>query len=90
MPSEGSEFVHTSKVSKHLIASFPRLINLVNAATKSATVVNVAIEGKIIKKFDDSCGKVIAFVTSAVEFEDHLYLGNLHCDFVGKFPLHSP
>jgi hypothetical protein len=50
-------------------------------------VVNVGTDGKIIKKFDDNEGKVIRFVTSAVEFEDHLYLGSLHSDFVGKLPL---
>ncbi|XP_061362520.1 protein STRICTOSIDINE SYNTHASE-LIKE 4-like isoform X2 [Gastrolobium bilobum] len=87
--SEGMEFVHTSRLSKHLLASFPRLIKLVNGATKMATVVNVATDGKIIRKFDDSNGKVITFVTSALEFEDHLYLGSLNSNFVGKLPLHS-
>ncbi|XP_045789094.1 adipocyte plasma membrane-associated protein-like [Trifolium pratense] len=85
--SERFGFVHTSKVCKHLLASFPRLFNLINSATKSALVVNVGTDGKIIRKFDDNEGKVISFVTSAVEFEDHLYLGSLHSDFVGKLPL---
>ncbi|KAJ1439936.1 Strictosidine synthase, conserved region [Sesbania bispinosa] len=88
MTSEGLGFVHTSKISKHLVASFPRLINLVNGVTKSASVVNVANDGKIIKKFDDKNGKVITFVTSAMVFEDHLYLGSLTSNFVGKLPLH--
>ncbi|XP_058759266.1 protein STRICTOSIDINE SYNTHASE-LIKE 4-like isoform X1 [Vicia villosa] len=87
--SERLGFVHTSKVSKHLVASFPRLFNLINGATKSAMVVNVGTEGNIIRKFGDNEGKVISFLTSAVEFEDHLYLGSLNTDFVGKFPLLS-
>lgn len=82
-------FVHTSIVCKHLLASFPRLINLINSATKSAMVLNVGTEGNIIRKFGDNEGKVISFVTSAVEFEDHLYLGSLNSDFVGKLPLPS-
>ncbi|CAK8532045.1 unnamed protein product [Lathyrus sativus] len=87
MTSERRGFVHTSKVFKHLLASFPRLINLFNSAIKSAMVVKVDTEGNIIKEFGDNDGKIITGVTSAVEFEDHLYLGSLNTDFVGKFQL---
>ncbi|RDY08432.1 Protein STRICTOSIDINE SYNTHASE-LIKE 4 [Mucuna pruriens] len=89
LTSERLEFVHKYKITKHLVASFPRLINLVNGAKKKAMVVNVATNGTIIRKFDDGDGKVITFVTSALEFEDHLYLGSLNSNFVGKLPLHS-
>ncbi|KAL3825438.1 hypothetical protein ACJIZ3_021467 [Penstemon smallii] len=54
---------------------------------RKAMVVNVGIDGRIIRGFDDPTGKVMAFVTSVLEYEDHLYLGNLHCDFIGKLPL---
>jgi len=87
LTSNGLEFVHTSKASKHLIATFPRLIELVNGVYKKAAVVNVAADGKIIRKFDDPNGKVMTFVTAALEFEDHLYLGSLNSNFVGKLPL---
>ncbi|XP_039686434.1 protein STRICTOSIDINE SYNTHASE-LIKE 5 isoform X2 [Medicago truncatula] len=87
--SERMGFVHTSKVSKHLVALFPRLVNMINSVTKSAMVVKVTTEGNIIKKFGDNDGKKITFVTSAVEFEDNLYLGSLNTDFVGKFPLQN-
>ncbi|KAL2997930.1 hypothetical protein AAZX31_09G067900 [Glycine max] len=72
LTSKGLEFVHKYKTTKHLVDSFPRLI-----------VVNVATDGKIIREFDDADWKVITFVTSALEFEDHLYLGNLNCNFLG-------
>lgn len=87
LTSDGLEFVHSSKVSKHIIAAFPKLIKRVNGVFGKAMVVNVATDGKIIKKFDDPEGKVMSFVTSALEFEDHLYLGSLNSDFVGKLPL---
>lgn len=87
LTSNGLEFVHTSKASKHLIATFPRLIGLVNGVHRKATVVNVAADGKIIRKFDDPNGKVMSFVTAALEFEDHLYLGSLNSNFVGNLPL---
>ncbi|WRX31722.1 Strictosidine synthase [Theobroma cacao] len=87
MNSEGMEFVHTSKALKHVIANFPRLTKLVNGASKRATVINVDADGNINKRFDDPNGLVISFVTSAVEFEDHLYLGSLSADFIGKLPL---
>ncbi|XP_058727745.1 protein STRICTOSIDINE SYNTHASE-LIKE 4-like [Vicia villosa] len=89
MTSERTSFMHTSKVFKHLLASFPRLINLFNSAIKSAMVVKVDTEGNIIKRFGDNDGKIITGVTSVVEFEDHLYLGNINTDFVGKFQLPS-
>lgn len=86
--TEGFEFIHASKVIKKFIATFPKLINIVsNGINKKATVVNVAADGKITKHFDDSEGKVIRFVTTAIEFEDHLYLGSLNTNFIGKFPL---
>lgn len=79
--------MHTSKVFRHLVATFPKLVKLVNGVYRKATVVNVAADGKIIRKFDDSEGKVMTFVTAAFEFEDHLYLGSLNSNFVGKLPL---
>uniref|UniRef100_A0A2N9HDP8 Strictosidine synthase conserved region domain-containing protein n=1 Tax=Fagus sylvatica TaxID=28930 RepID=A0A2N9HDP8_FAGSY len=87
LTSDGLEFVHTFKVFRHLVATFPKLVKLVNGVYRKATVVNVAADGKIIRKFDDSEGKVMTFVTAAFEFEDHLYLGSLNSKFVGKLPL---
>ncbi|XP_024017207.1 protein STRICTOSIDINE SYNTHASE-LIKE 4 [Morus notabilis] len=84
---KGLEFVHTSKVIKKFIATFPKLVDLVNGVKRKATVVNVAADGTITRHFDDSKGKVMNFVTTAVEFEDHLYLGSLNSDFIGKLPL---
>ncbi|XP_059432040.1 protein STRICTOSIDINE SYNTHASE-LIKE 4-like [Corylus avellana] len=87
LASNGMEFVHTSMASKHLIATFPKLVELVTGVYKKAAVVNVAADGTIIRKFDDPNGKVMTFVTAAFEFEDHLYLGSLNSNFVGKLPL---
>ena len=81
--------MHTSTVSKHLLALFPRLLNLISTATKSAMVVKVDTKGNIIKKFGDNNGKIINFVTSAIGFEEHLYLGSIKTDFIGKFQLQS-
>ncbi|KAG6771992.1 hypothetical protein POTOM_023387 [Populus tomentosa] len=85
--SNGLEFVHRSKLSKHLVASFPKLVNLASGVKRKATVVNVAADGKIKRKFDDPDGKVMSFVTTAFEIEDHLYLGSLNTNFIGKLPL---
>lgn len=82
------EFVHTSKALKLIILNFPKLVELITRGVKEkATVINVAANGNIIKRFDDPDGTVVSFVTSALEFEDHLYLGSLKNDFVAKFPL---
>lgn len=85
--SEEWEFVHASKAAKHFIATFPSMIKKVKGAHRKASVLNVGADGKIIKKLDDPDGKVISFVTSAFEFEDHLYLGSLSSNYIGKLPL---
>lgn len=85
--SEGWEFVHGSKAAKHLVATYPSLIKKVNGVSRRASVVHVGADGKIIKKLDDPDGKVVRFVTSALEFEGHLYLGSLNSNFIGKLPL---
>ncbi|RVX05508.1 Protein strictosidine synthase-like 4 [Vitis vinifera] len=87
LASDGFEFVHASKALKHFVATFPKLFQLVNGSNEKATVVKVAADGKIVDKFDDPNGKVMSFVTSALEFEDHLYLGSLNTNFIGKLPL---
>ncbi|KAM1605708.1 hypothetical protein PS2_026414 [Malus domestica] len=84
---EGFEFVHTSKAAKHLVAASRKLTELVSGMRTEAMAVNVAADGKIIKKLMDPDGSVISFVTNALEFEDHLYLGSLNTNFIGKLPL---
>lgn len=74
---------------KRIVTTFPWLWRLVDGAATRATVANVDAEGKIIKIFDDPTGKVVSFVTSAFEFEGHLYLGSLQNDFLGKLPLET-
>ncbi|KAI8553310.1 hypothetical protein RHMOL_Rhmol05G0004900 [Rhododendron molle] len=89
LTSGGLEYVHTSKALKHLVATFPKLIERVKGMHTKATVVNVATDGKIIRSFEDPDGDVMSFVTSALEFEDHLYLGSLNSNFIGKMPLNG-
>ncbi|CAA3021888.1 protein STRICTOSIDINE SYNTHASE-LIKE 5-like [Olea europaea var. sylvestris] len=83
-------FVHKSRAIKHIIGRSSKLSKLVTGFYNKAMVVNVASDGKIIRSFDDPTGKVMSFVTSALEFENHLYLGTLNCDFIGKLPLTTP
>ncbi|KAL5728571.1 hypothetical protein ACHQM5_001640 [Ranunculus cassubicifolius] len=87
MRLSGMNFVHRSSIAKHLLARFPKLIVRALQTYKKAMVVNVGSDGNIIRKFDDSTGEVVAFVTSVLEFEDHIYLGSLKNNFVGKLPL---
>ncbi|CAI0401979.1 unnamed protein product [Linum tenue] len=86
--SPGHEFVHTSKLLKHMVASTPRLLGLVSRApTTMARVVKVGADGRIIKMLEDPDGKLMSFVTTAFEFEGHLYLGSLANNFLGKLAL---
>ncbi|KAK9142171.1 hypothetical protein Syun_011571 [Stephania yunnanensis] len=74
------------------------LLNLRTSGTKElvlegvagkAMVMKVSEDGKMIRKLDDSRGKVMGFVTSALEFEEHLYLGNLNSTFIGRLNLNK-
>lgn len=87
LTAKGFNFVHTSKIAKHLIATFPKLLDIMQAFNKKATIVRVSADSKVLEKYDDPVGKVVTFVTSAVEHEGHLYLGSLANNFVGKLPL---
>ncbi|XP_021756681.1 protein STRICTOSIDINE SYNTHASE-LIKE 6-like isoform X2 [Chenopodium quinoa] len=89
LSNKAMKFVHTSKIAKHLLATFPRLIKFVQASHKKATVMKVSEDGKILKRFDDPDGTVVSFVTSAVEYEDNLYLGSLNSNFVAKLSLNT-
>ncbi|XP_027173870.1 protein STRICTOSIDINE SYNTHASE-LIKE 4-like [Coffea eugenioides] len=81
------QYLHGSKLLKKLVATFPRSMIQVHGVYEKATVANVGSDGKIIKILDDPTGKTMSFVTSALEFEGHLYLGSLNSDFIGKLPL---
>lgn len=81
-------FVYRLPALKYLAGLFPKMFNnwVINVNERSM-VVNVGSDGKIIRGFDEPTGKVMRFVTSAVEFEGHLYFGSLYNDFVGKLPI---
>ncbi|KAJ4762990.1 hypothetical protein LUZ62_073365 [Rhynchospora pubera] len=83
LPSFG--LISQSPTAKRILASFPTLVQMLKP--RGAMVVNVGADGKIRRYFDDSDGKVISFVTSAVEFEGNLFLGSLDNNFVGKLLL---
>ncbi|XP_026438751.1 protein STRICTOSIDINE SYNTHASE-LIKE 4-like [Papaver somniferum] len=86
---KGLEFIHKWPILKYMVAQFPTLPDSLRVGKRSM-VVNVAADGKkIIRKFDDEGAKVIPFLTSPVEFEDHLYLGSLGTNFVGKLKLND-
>ncbi|KAL6010604.1 hypothetical protein ACLOJK_001039 [Asimina triloba] len=78
--------IHRSPIVKRVIAGFPKLVDAISSLNK-ATVANVGPDGKIRKMYDDSDGSVMTFLTSALEFDGHLYLGSLRTNFVGKLPL---
>ena len=82
-------FVHSSKVIKHLLALFPKLLEQIKATDRSAMALNVGSDGKIIKRLDDPTGQVVSFVTSVLEFDGNLYLGTLKNDYVGKVPIRN-
>lgn len=82
-------FVQTSKIAKHILATYPALTNYVIGVDDKATVVNVGADGRILRRLDDPDGKLMTFVTTALEYEDHLYFGSLANNFIGRLPLNK-
>ncbi|KAH0455417.1 hypothetical protein IEQ34_015449 [Dendrobium chrysotoxum] len=81
------DLIHPSPLAKLVIAAFPKAVELIKPMKNGAMVVNVESDGKIRRMLDDYDGGVISTVTSALEHEGHLYLGNLRSNFIGKLPL---
>lgn len=87
--SKGMDLLHRSPTAKTVVAAFPKVVKALQAMGRGAMVVNVGSDGKIRRMLDDSDGKVMSFVTSAMEFQGYLYLGSLHSNFVGKLTIRS-
>ncbi|WOL01059.1 adipocyte plasma membrane-associated protein-like [Canna indica] len=88
--STGMDLIHRSATVKKVFAvAFPEIasVKFLGAMKKGAMVANVGSDGKIRRVLDDSQGKMMSFVTSALEFDDHLYMGSLLSDFIGKLKL---
>ncbi|KAL9153932.1 hypothetical protein ABFS82_10G080500 [Erythranthe guttata] len=80
-------FMYVSWALKYVIRVFPRLGKWMIGLQNKAVVVNIASDGSVVRSFDDPTGKMMSFVTSALEFEGYLYFGSLQNDFIGKLPL---
>lgn len=85
--SQRMRFVQTSKIAKRILATYPSLISYMLRVDEKATVVNVDTDGRILRRLDDPDGKLMTFVTTALEYEDHLYFGSLANNFIGRLPL---
>ncbi|CAK5075166.1 unnamed protein product [Meloidogyne enterolobii] len=60
------------------------ILNLI--AQKYGMVVELDLNGKIIRSYHDPSGTVIQGVSQASDDGDFLYLGSFHADFIGKVP----
>ncbi|CAK5083906.1 unnamed protein product [Meloidogyne enterolobii] len=60
------------------------ILNLI--AQKYGMVVELDLNGKIIRSYHDPTGTVIQGVSQASDDGDFLYLGSFHADFIGKVP----
>ncbi|KAG0497475.1 hypothetical protein HPP92_002166 [Vanilla planifolia] len=81
------DLLHQLPMAKLVVAAFPTAVDLSKPMRKGAMVVNVGADGKVRRELGDSDGRVMAFVTSALEHEGHLYLGSLQTDFIGKLSI---
>lgn len=89
MRIKGLQFMFKYPILRHIFASYPILLDWFGFSKGWAMVAKVGEDGTLIKTFDDSNGKVISFVTSAMEVGEYLYLGNLNTKFLGRLNLNK-
>jgi hypothetical protein len=78
------EFVYRYGILKHVFATYPNLLEWIGFTKSRAMVVKVGEEGEPIISLEDPNGKVMSFVTSAMEVGNYLYLGSLNANFLGR------
>lgn len=78
------EFVYRFGILKHIFATYPNLFEWIGFLVSEAMVVKVGEEGEPIVSLEDPNGKVMSFVTSAMEVGDYLYIGSLNSNFLGR------
>ncbi|EFJ19634.1 hypothetical protein SELMODRAFT_110343 [Selaginella moellendorffii] len=71
------------KLVSHLVPFLP------DESLQSAKVLAVDPDGRPLEFYEDPTGKEMAFVTSALQVGDHLYLGNLAKSYIGRIKLSS-
>ncbi|WVZ94877.1 hypothetical protein U9M48_040713 [Paspalum notatum var. saurae] len=81
------DFVTRWSLTKRVVASFPTLLEWLQATAKGAMVAQVSQDGRIIRVLDDSEGKAINLVTSVTEFNGDIFLGSRATNFIGKLSL---
>jgi len=76
--------VYRYGILKHIFAAYPNLLEWIGFVKSEAMVVKVGENGEPITSLDDSNGKVMSLVTSAMEVGDYLYLGSFNTNFLGR------
>lgn len=77
--------LHPYPFIKNLLAKLPRA--LWPKPQPYGLVLALDEKGKIIRSLQDPTGKHLWEITSAREYGGHLYLGSLHADRIGRYPL---
>lgn len=83
-----SEFLWKQSFLKKLVAMLsPSIQAALDSSGKSARLLAMDEDGKPLKVYQDPTGKVVGFVTGAIEADGYLYFGGLRDDFVARFPV---
>jgi len=72
---------------KKVLTFFPSIQTIVDASWRMARVLAVDENGKPLKMYQDPTGKVVGFVTGAVEVDGYLYVGGLRDEFIARVPV---
>ncbi|KAJ0987494.1 hypothetical protein J5N97_005850 [Dioscorea zingiberensis] len=83
----GMDWIHKWGLFKKVLSMYPTIFELMHTP-RAAMVANVASNGTLIRVLDDADGRVMSFVTSALEFDGHLFFGSLQNNFIGKLSLY--
>lgn len=72
---------------KKVFTLFPSIQATLDTSWRKAGVLAVDENGKPLKMYQDPTGKVVGFVTTAVEVDGYLYVGGLRDEFIARVPV---
>jgi len=85
-PGKAVESLYTKLFLRKMLMRLPEFIINQTVPPKKAMVIGIDENGKVIHNLQDDSGKLFS-ITSALQVDDHLYLGSLRMTSLAKFKL---
>jgi len=85
-PGKAVESLYTKPFLRKILMRLPEFIINLTVPPKKAMIIGIDENGKVVHNLQDDSGKLFS-ITSALQVDDHLYLGSLKMTSLAKFSL---